>query len=176
MVAQNRLQEGRPVLGGDELMPLVDLLVSSQGAELVEELAEFVGLFEEAGVVIEEELGPAGEREANLCNCGGGELFPERGWKAAGTNAAGFGFDKDGSLGMEGFHRLVDGAFEKFLRRLGTDVAEERAAMIGECFQVENLGSGFLEAVEEAGLAGASESGENMKGGLGSGEAIGEVL
>ena len=176
VVAQNGLQEGGPVLGGDELMPLVDLLVATERAELVEELAEIVGFVEKAGVVVEEELGPAGEGEADLGDGGGGEFFPQGGGKAAVTDAAGFGFDEDGLLGMEAFHGLVKGAFEEFLGRLGAEVAEKGAAVIGEGFEVEGLGPGLAEVFEETGFAGARESGENVKGGRGAGEAFFEVL
>ena len=44
-------------MGRNELMPLIDLLMSAQGAELVEELAKVVGFVEEAGVVVEEGVG-----------------------------------------------------------------------------------------------------------------------
>lgn len=61
VVAKDGLEEGGPILGSDKLVPLIDLLVTAQGAELVEELAEVVGFVEEAGVVVEEELGATGK-------------------------------------------------------------------------------------------------------------------
>ena len=121
-------------------------------------------------------MGAAGEGETNLGDGGGSELFPEGSGEATYADAAGFGFDKDWSLGMEAFHRLMEGAFEELLGRLGADVAEEGAAMIGEGFEVENLSAGLLEVSEEPGLAGARESGEHVKGGTGVGETFLEVL
>ena len=70
----------------------------------------------------------------------------------------------------------MDGAFEKFLGRLGADVAEKGAAVVGKGFEVEDLRSGLSEVIEKAGFASASEASENVEGGVGIAEAFGEVL
>ena len=66
VVFEDGLEEGGPFLLGYLLVPLVDLLMATEGTEFVEEFGELLGLVQEAGVVVEEKLGAAGEGEGDF--------------------------------------------------------------------------------------------------------------
>ncbi len=163
VLLEDGADEGRPVAAGNLFLPCVDGGVSPEGAELVEQLGEACGLGGEVGVVLEEDADALREGEDQLGDDALVEPLPEGGRDGEAADPVGFGLDEDRGGGVERSNCLVDEGLEPFLGGLFAGLPEERAAVGGECFEVENLGAGGMEGGEEAGLAGPGEAGEDFE-------------
>jgi hypothetical protein len=129
-------------------------------------------------VVFGEEAGPFGEGKINEDDFARTELFPESGWALDFSDAIGFGFSEDRSVGVEGLKSFPEEGLKLLLGWLEGigPVAEDGPAVVGEALEVENLGPLFFQFVKEAGLAATGESGEDDKVGRKAVERRFEVL
>ena len=78
------------------------MFVTSERTQVVEEFTELARFIEKAGVIVEEELGAVLDREGDLSDGSGIELFPERARKAALTDTVRLRLSEDRALWVEG--------------------------------------------------------------------------
>src|SRR5712692_2986059 len=155
VLEEEPLDELAPGAARGERFPFGDLVAPVQADEAVELCVERARVCEEVLVFLEEQ-GDAGFEVGFEQDAGrGAHAGDERLGDLDLADLAALAFDVDSTSGIERGERGEELALEPFLRRLRAigEVAEHRAPMRSELFEVEYLLAGTLQGLEVAALA-----------------------